>query len=1172
MANLLLSTIFLKPVDRPIEGVIKADGETGLKTEVEEYVLTAEVERRLESFLEIYVDYANANGVWISGFFGSGKSHLLKMLALLLEKRPIDGCDIVAEFFKKCDLAENAILRGLLEKAVAIQSESILFNIDQKADVISKQQVDALVAVFVKVFDEHCGYYSKQAWIADFERRLDKDGHLQEFRKAFEAAAGNTWEWGRERITRVTEQVDQAYCKVTGATKSNIMDAYRLDYRLSIEDFAEQVKQYIAKKPKGFRLNFYVDEVGQYVAGTPKLMTNLQTIAESLATRCNGQSWVLVTAQEDMNMVVGEMNKKEANDFTKIQARFKERMKLTSQDVSEVIEKRLLAKDESAVAPLETIYRDQSNNFSTMFDFADGSQTYRNYRDCQHFVDCYPFVPYQFVLFQSSIRNLSEANAFEGKNSSVGERSMLGVFQDVARQLSKFEVGQIATFDLMFEGLRQALKSQLHSAIGTAEKNLDNPLAIRLLKALFLVKYVREFKATAHNLSVLMLDRFDTNVSELRKRVQEALNLLESQIYIQRNGDLYEFLTNDEKEVETAIKNTEVETEVIADALSKMLFDGALKGRQLRHSSSGRDFVFTRKLDDRISGREAELGVHFISPFHPHSDKLDQLKMQSAGRREMLAVLPSEDRLYRDLFLLKQTEKYIKQNLATTQKESVKKILSEKQNGNARRASELEMMVKELVGKARMFVNGSEVESNISDPVARINAGFEVLIDTVHINLRMVTCTTFTEGQIAAILTTSQDSLFETGVGAMLEAETELLGFVQREAQKGVRTTLKSIVETFEKAPNGWPLLAIQCLLARLCARGKLEARKDSELLQDRVLAEAIKNTREHGNVILEPQVEYTASQVRQLKDFYSEFFSEPAPAGQAGETSGLGKKVAEKLAATATELQALVAQKAVFPFLEALEEGRAKVASIAKKPYQYFFTEFREAAEELLDLKETLLDPIRQFMSGSMKDIYSQAGQFLAEQRANLEHISEEEVAQLRHLLANPKCYVGNAMQAAKTRLTKLQKDVQEAVEEQRTKAATEISNLRTRLESMPEFARLSPEKQLETTKPFETVLHRIGDEPLIAVIRDSQRRFVEVTYPKLLADLTRPAVVIEDGKDKGGDPPVIVGKIVAARSLAVNFSKPMITTEYEADDYAKAVKAAIVAEIDKGNRVQIP
>jgi len=290
MANLLLNTIFLKPVDRDIEGVIKADGESGLKTEVEEYVLTGEVERRLESFLSAYNNYASANGVWISGFFGSGKSHLLKMLALLLERRTIDGCDILEEFRRKCAQAGNEILAGLIEKAVGIPSESILFNIDQKADVISKQQLDALVAVFVKVFDEHCGYYGKQPWIADFERKLDQDGHFQTFQEEFEKAAGRSWENGRQRINQVTDAIDTAYQKVTGARKSGVVDAYRNDYRLSIEDFAEQVQQYIAMKPKGFRLNFFVDEVGQYVAGTPKLMTNLQTIAESLATRCNGQA------------------------------------------------------------------------------------------------------------------------------------------------------------------------------------------------------------------------------------------------------------------------------------------------------------------------------------------------------------------------------------------------------------------------------------------------------------------------------------------------------------------------------------------------------------------------------------------------------------------------------------------------------------------------------------------------------------------------------------------------------------------------------------------------------------------------------------------------------------------------------------------------------------------
>jgi hypothetical protein len=67
-----LIAIFKKPVDRSIEGVIKADDEAGLRVELEEYVLTNEVEKRIEDFLYAYNKYEGANGVWISGFFGSG--------------------------------------------------------------------------------------------------------------------------------------------------------------------------------------------------------------------------------------------------------------------------------------------------------------------------------------------------------------------------------------------------------------------------------------------------------------------------------------------------------------------------------------------------------------------------------------------------------------------------------------------------------------------------------------------------------------------------------------------------------------------------------------------------------------------------------------------------------------------------------------------------------------------------------------------------------------------------------------------------------------------------------------------------------------------------------------------------------------------------------------------
>jgi len=362
-----LKDIFIKPVDRPIEGVIKADDEASLRLEIEEYVLTNEIEKRLEKFLDAYINYDNANGVWISGFFGSGKSHLLKMLALVLENRQIDGVAALDLLLPKCE--HNEILRGDLKRAVSIPSKSILFNIDQKADVISKKEMDALLAVFVKVFDETCGYYGKQGHIAQFERDLDSRNQYSDFKTAYEGIAKRPWERGREQALLENSNIAAAYARATDCNEADargILDKYRSQHKVSIEDFAGQIKSWLDKKPADFRLNFFVDEIGQYIADNVKLMTNLQTIAESLATKCRGRAWVIVTAQEEINSIVGEMNKQQSNDFSKIQDRFKTRMKLTSADVAEVIQKRLLTKNEDGVKQISDVYHHESNNFKTL--------------------------------------------------------------------------------------------------------------------------------------------------------------------------------------------------------------------------------------------------------------------------------------------------------------------------------------------------------------------------------------------------------------------------------------------------------------------------------------------------------------------------------------------------------------------------------------------------------------------------------------------------------------------------------------------------------------------------------------------------------------------------------------------------------------------------------------
>src|SRR5690554_2968622 len=174
--RMTLQDIFLKPVDRHIDGVIKADDSRSLVNEVEEYVLTREVQKALDRLVDQYLSSPVVNSVWISGFFGSGKSHLLKMLALLLENRQIDGRSTLEMFLPK--LEDDADLKGKLKNVRTVPSKSILFNIAQKANIVNKDHSDALLGTFIKVFNEMCGYYGNQGYIAQFERDLDNDGLL----------------------------------------------------------------------------------------------------------------------------------------------------------------------------------------------------------------------------------------------------------------------------------------------------------------------------------------------------------------------------------------------------------------------------------------------------------------------------------------------------------------------------------------------------------------------------------------------------------------------------------------------------------------------------------------------------------------------------------------------------------------------------------------------------------------------------------------------------------------------------------------------------------------------------------------------------------------------------------------------------------------------------------
>lgn len=1152
-----LNEIFLKDVNRSIEGVVKADDVDHLGVEVEEYVFTNDAAKSVGPLLEEYTNYTNANGVWISGFFGSGKSHLLKMLAHLLgdvEGQEFPRGQVSDSFLSKTD---DAMMTASLKKAATIPAKSLLFNIDQKATLIAKDQTDALLRVFVKVFDESRGYFGNDGAVARFEEDLDKRGQYEAFKTAFEKQAGIDWTQGREQTALEAHHIDKAFSEINGGANPEIIAQYQKSYAVSIEDFATSVKAWIDLQEPGYRLNFFVDEVGQFIADDVKLMLNLQTIAESLNTKCKGQSWVFVTSQEDMDKVVGDRTREQGNDFSKIQARFSTKVKLTSQDVEEVISKRLLEKNDAGAAAVKAIYVRDSANFKTIFDFVDGAKTYRNYVDENRFINTYPFVTYQIPMFQAAIEGLSDHNMFEGKNSSVGERSMLGVVQEVAKLIGGEQVGYLATFDQMFAGISAALKSAAQSAILQAEKHLPDPasdvtiLANRLLKALFLVKYIDTFKATPRNLTVLVYDRFGRDLKSLGALVREALNLLETQSYVQRNGNLYEYLTNEEQEIEKEIKGVDIDSSEVSSKLFKYLSSDILKTNKLKYVKNGQDFAFGYKLDDIVQGNQRELTVHFITPETSYTD--DEIKMQSVGKDELRVFLGRDKRLLADLRLFVKTEKYTKQRTNSGATPSMLAILQAKQLLNADREKELIERLRQAVGNAQMIINASEVTSSSQEALTRVSDGFQELVSRTYTSLGLLGGKAFSEQQVAGAVQNDQGLFGAESLSTLTSPGTEMESWIISETNRGEQVTVKKIVGRFESKAYGWNLGSIEVVLGWLVGTGKIALSVDATPVVRTEAAVLIKNTAKQQHTVVAPQKAYDATKVAAFKKFCTDFFDEGAVPSDPAELARFGK---DKLAAKREELNALVSTSR-YPFVSQLAAVVTLLDQVIGKPADWYLAEF-STADELLEAKGDLIDPIKAFLRGQQAKIFDEATALLTANAGNLAYLPEGSDDNVKALLADPNAFRGNKMSQLKAASDTLKSLLDGEVTSARTavKSAVEAKLESLLLEHFYKAA--TAEAQNAAVDTVNTLLSTLEGQNLIAVVHQTGSQFESATYPGLIDQLTKSA----DTGGKPQKPTVAVASIKAAGGPAI------IETEPDVDAYLAALRVSLVQAI-KENRI---
>lgn len=938
-----LSNIYEKSIDRDIKGVIKVgqDDNQNVLQELEEYVLTEELSKHFDVFFENYkkglVGHTDKMGVWISGFFGSGKSHFLKILSYLLENKDVDGKRAIDFFESKI---KDPMVLADMQKAGNTTTDVILFNIDSKSESNYKSSKDAILKVFNKVFDEMQGYCGVLPWVADLERQLVKDDDYDKFKKYFEEECGSTWEESREDIFYEEDAVVEALMKARNISEDaarNWFNKAEENYTLSIEKFAKRINEYIESKGPNHHVVFLVDEIGQYIGDDSGLMLNLQTVVEDLGIHCGGKCWVLVTSQQDIDAITKGQVK--GNDFSKIQGRFNTRLSLSSANVDEVIKKRILNKTEGAKETLEILYDQKESILKNLINFTDSAEM-KTYEDSRDFVEVYPFVPYQFNLLQKVFEGVRLHGA-SGKHISEGERSLLGAFQESAIRYKDADLGTLIPFAVFYETIENFLDGSIKSVISKAKKNSRlNDFDIEVLKVLFLLKYVKELKANLENLSTLMLSNIDDDKIDIKKKIQDSLNKLIRETLVQKNGEEYVFLTNDEQDINKEIQNIQVEIGETINKVGEIVFGEIYKTPKFRYSPK-KDFSFNKFIDETPYGlTNNEIGIKIITPYHDLKDLTSyDLRQLSARENNVIIKLSNDFTFLEEIEQSLKIEKYMRLNSGSKSNATIEAIKIRKGEEKNERRDRANLVLRENIKTAEIYVNGSLVEIKEKEATERINEGLRTLVDVVYHKLSYIKKNLSGVRDIQDIL--ASDKYVQMGVESITEdanklAIDEVLRFVERYSV-GASVTVKSIITSFSKAPYGWEEVDIQGVIAKLLKEQKIKLECSGENITS--------SSRDVLNYITKRDyVEKTKVKVRK-----------GVPAKQIRTAKEISKDVFFHTITMSDEDSVMAEFKSVAKAKKSEIEGLLDKYKIARYPGKKILEQGKNLIEEVLDYRDPL-------------------------------------------------------------------------------------------------------------------------------------------------------------------------------------------------------------------------
>ena len=990
---MIIENMFAEDINRKINGVVKVDQDESivLVQELDEYVITKELKKHFITFFnnygESFRETTSDIGVWISGFFGSGKSHFLKMLSYLLENKEVQGVKTVERFRKKFE--NDAATFMMIDNATHGKTDTILFNIDIQG--FSNKDKTAVLRVFAKMFYNYLGFYGEDLKVAKLEQFIEKQGKTEEFRRVFEEKNGAPWLTSRDAFAFFEDDVVDTLQAVLGMSESAAKNWFNgtETVEISIAKLVSEMKEYVDAQPQDFRLLFMIDEVGQYVGGDTNLLLNLQSLVETIGSECHGKVWVVCTGQEAIDEVI----KARENEFSRIQSRFKTRLSLSSASADEVIQKRILKKTPEAEQKLESLYTQNDSVLRNLFSFTDAVGDIKGYSGAGEFARNFPFVPYQFILMQKVFAEIRK-HGNSGKHLSGGERSMLSGFQEAAQKIEDKNEYALAPFYLFYDTVHTFLDSSIRRVIERAERAAEagNGLEaqdVAILKLLYLVRYVDDVKATLDNIVILMADKISLDKISMRESVGASLDRLLSQNYIGRAGEVYNFLTDEEQDIQRDIyHNTTIDTATVVSRIGGMIFGDIYTTKKYRYEGKY-DFPVDTMVDNTVVG--AQVGGMKLRILTVATDVIDKSDLRLTGESSGQALVVLADTpYYQFLENAMKVHKYVKQKNITQLPQSVQTIIRSHQEEARKYEQTAKTELIHAIEEAEFYVDGEHLSIRNGDAKDKVNQALEYLVTHVYSELGLIRKNANSEADIPSVLIGAEQTLF--GTGANSEATVKVEEYLEMQGAKNLKTSMADIQSRYKGIPYGWKELDIACVVAQLIHDQKVTVKSGGITIQpnDPKLPAMLHKKSEIGHTIISKRHAVSMQKIREVREFLRDYFDEmDVPEDE----DGLIRHIVEKFEDEKVRYENLLshyaghkypdeslvvsAVSAINDILSHNKDNTALIDCVIKKQ------------DDIYDLKEKTQN-VEAFFK-NQKTLFDEAVKYENDLRVDLEHIAKD-------------------------------------------------------------------------------------------------------------------------------------------------------------------------------------